>query len=175
MAADNNLFSFRDVSSLLNPQPQWNESNSSFMFSKDCDIELKAFINFYMLVLWPNDVRCMFNTIRIIGHLNYNMDKSKHTWNNDCFRDGDEEFILWFPKTIFPNGPHYDEDSKKLSMRYRAALDLLVVDFFQQKNMILHKTNDMGLCWYAYNDCLSSQPLLMETVAAQTKGLLFIR
>jgi len=155
----------------MNPQPQWNESNSSFMFSKDCcDLELKAFINFYMLVLWPNEVRCMFNTIRIIGHINYNMDKSKHTWNNDCFRN-EEEFKLWFPTTIFPNGPFYDEDSKKQSVKYRAALDLLVVDFFQQKNMILQKTNEMGLCWFASIDGTASNTLLMDRVAVQTKGL----
>jgi len=151
-------------------KPQWNRENSSVIFyDEDVEIELKAYIVFYMLVLWPNQVRCLFNTLRIEGHINENMDKSKHTWNQDCYGNV-EEFNLWFPKEIFPNGLYYDDDAIVLSTQYKAALDLLVDDCFRNKKMIIKKLPNMGIGWFADSSCGCVVPLDMSCVANNTTG-----
>jgi len=158
---------------LNNPKPQWNEYNSRYMFISECEIELKAFITFYMLVLWPDEIRCKLNkTFKNPDDPNYNMDKTYYTWNQDCY-GVEEELKKWFPFSIFPNGPHFDEETELLSLKYRAALDLLIEDFFKVKKMILIKTHEMGLSWYADESCTVEEPLVMTSVINRVKSIIF--
>jgi len=126
-------------------KPMWNDDTGGFMYYSAGDLELKAFILFYINVLWPDEDRNAFNSLRP-GKVNCGVESKFYPWNQGILSE--YNIKKWFPRAIFPEGPGYDSESCLLSRRLRGCLDLLVKCFFKKPKLMIKKCPLSGLGWY---------------------------
>jgi len=130
--------------------PMWTFESSEYLNNSSQPIDLKAFVLFYIYVLWPDSVRESFK-IDIELNTNGQVNSFLMPWNLPV--SNYNNYVKWFPKSIFPNGPGFNEDSMMLSLYLRCCLDNLVVACFCQHDVDLKKTAEYGLGFYSrYND-----------------------
>ena len=127
--------------------PMWTYESSEYLNkSKNQPIDLKAFVLFYIYILWPDNVRESFKE-DIPLTSNGRIDYLKMPWNLPV--SNYNNYVRWFPISIFQNGPGFDEDSKMLSLYYRCCLDNLVVACFCHHDVDLKKNAVYGLGFYS--------------------------
>lgn len=151
--------------------PMWNEVSSNFLNISKAEIEIKAFVLFYIYVLWPDNVRDSFNRLKRRGHSDVNRHFSSNLYPWNLPASNKSNYIKWFPVSIFPFGPGFDAKTKTLSSRLRSCLDNLVEDCFSKPNLILKKSKEFGLGYFC--DYLMDNTLSMQRVSKQVTGFYF--
>ena len=138
------------------PASQWTDTQTDYMLrDSDYPLFLKANILFYRNILWINNKRNSFNCIRNYSDSRVRNDAharsffrnyAYYEWNDDLMSD--TSILKWFPLSMFPNGPDFDEDSQMLKAMLRATLDELVETFFRRKEKLVMRKDDMGLGYH---------------------------
>ena len=131
-------------------KPMWKTEIGTYMLLTEAPLEAKAFIIFYINILWPDTARIQFNSYGP-GGANENAGKEVYPWNAPfdlCDNMEDvRRFLRWFPLSLFPYGNANSIKTKKFAGRWIAALDLLVNDCFKNPKLIINKSA-WGLGWY---------------------------
>ena len=86
--------------------PMWNIHTSTYLNPSDAEIECKAFVIFYINVLWPDEELESFQRQR--NHNNELPDNRFHQWNLPVSQW--TNVYKWFPTSIFPQGPEFDNN-----------------------------------------------------------------
>jgi len=147
--------------------PQWTLESSNYINQTDAEIDIKAFAMFYVHILWPDSSRDEWNLTRyLIDHASGRHVTDHYSWN---IPREDDNYMKWFPYTIFPNGINYNKKSIELSIRLRCCLDNLVVDCFFKPDLVLNKSNKFGLGFFSLNNNVT-----MESVSQNVKGILLL-
>jgi len=158
---------------VVGTKPIWNLASSDRLNKSESPIEIKAFVLFYIYLIWPDLVRdhCynnfVFNPISNFKRDDNGRINTKFLpWNLACTNS--DNLIKWFPLSIFPNGPGYDEQSHDLSVKLRCCLDNLVSDIFLKPDLILKKSVEFGIGFYSIHNNTN-----MRNVSQNVKGFIF--
>ena len=121
--------------------PMWTEQSADIICkSAEYPIDLKAFVIFYVYILWPDNIR------KAIQKQSFH-DIKKMPWNLPFTNPMNLQ--KWFPLSIFPNGPGHDDESMLLSMKLKSCFDSLIFSCFLNINVKLKKSDEDGLGFYS--------------------------